>query len=210
LQKRCVSKLKIEDNDKILCVGLGTGNEIRHILDSGKEVSITGVDYSSTALRKAREKVVGLNNRIKLRLMDARNLDFPTGSFDKVLCLHVMDFIDDHQQITKEILRVLNIGGQFVITYPSDSEGPKLGLSLLKDTFRRKWNYPGIPNKFRALRQVLIPVLVGTVYLPLLLRPKPKPYLLGELKQMFSQVKAANFDIEEEARYYDYIVHGTK
>lgn len=210
LQKRCVGKLKIEDDDKVLCVGLGTGNEIQHILESNKDVSITGVDYSTTALRKAREKAAGLNNRIRLFLMDARNLDFPTGNFDKVLCLHVMDFINDHQLVGKEILRVLNTGGQFVITYPSDSEGLKLGLSLLKSTLRLKSSYSGIFIRIRALGQVLIHVLVGTVYLPLLFRPKSKPYSLTELERMLTEIMTDNFEIEEEARYHDYIVHGTK
>ncbi len=210
LQKKCVAKLKIEGRDRVLCVGLGTGNEIRHILASEKDVSITGIDYSTTALRKARRKAARLDSRVRLCHMDARNLDFPAASFDKVLCLHVTDFADDHQQVTREILRVLGTGGQFVITYPSDSEGPGLGLSLLKDTIRHKCNHPGTLNRIGALAQVLVHALASSVYLPLLFRPRLRPYSLSELKGMLAETTTGNFEIEEEARYHDYIVYGTK
>ncbi|GAI99358.1 unnamed protein product, partial [marine sediment metagenome] len=52
LQERCVNKLEPEDNDRMLCVGLGTGNEISHILEMNKNVCIIGIDYSHTALQK--------------------------------------------------------------------------------------------------------------------------------------------------------------
>jgi len=126
LQTRCVAKLMLKEGDRILCVGLGTGNEISHILGVNTGVEVTGVDYSKTALKKALQKAEKLGKKIDLRLMDARCLEFAPGSFDKVLCIHVMDFVGDTQdkeKATREILRVLNNGGQFVITYPSDREG---------------------------------------------------------------------------------------
>jgi len=86
LQGRCVSRLELRDNDKVLCVGLGTGNEIFHILQMNRNVDIIGIDYSSTALRKAYKKALRLGKEIELLLMDARNLEFTAGSFDKVIC----------------------------------------------------------------------------------------------------------------------------
>ncbi len=138
LQERCVNKLQLEDNDRVLCVGLGTGNEIIHILEMTRNVSIVGVDYSHTALRKAHAKALALGKEIKLLIMDARLLQFPPASFDKVLCIHVMDFVQENEKVTDEILRVLKPGGQFVITYPSEKEGAKLGLKLLKDSVRHE------------------------------------------------------------------------
>lgn len=34
LQRRCIGKLEMRDNDKVLCVGLCTENEVFHILQS--------------------------------------------------------------------------------------------------------------------------------------------------------------------------------
>ena len=56
LQERCVAKLELEDNDRVLCVGVGTGNEISSILEKNKNVDVVGIDYSKMALKKAHNK----------------------------------------------------------------------------------------------------------------------------------------------------------
>lgn len=58
LQIRCVSKLELRDDDKVLCVGLGTGNEVLHIFQINRNVKIVGVDYSKSALQKAYNKAL--------------------------------------------------------------------------------------------------------------------------------------------------------
>jgi len=208
LQGRCVSRLELRDNDKVLCVGLGTGNEIFHILQMNRNVDIIGIDYSSTALRKAYKKALRLGKEIELFLMDARSLEFAAGSFDKVICLHVMDFIEENREVTSEILRVLKKGGQFVITYPSDKEGPKLGWNLLKDRLRN--NPSSGKYSIRAFLEFVAQVVVGSVYLPLLLRPKKRFYSCGELEAIITELTTADFQIEEEVVYQDFIVYGRK
>lgn len=208
LQERCVHKLELEDNDRVLCVGLGTGNELFHILEMNRNVDIVGVDYSHTALQKAHKKALGLGKEIEGLVMDARCLQFTTGSFDKVLCIHVMDFIEEDEKVTDEIFRVLRDGGQFVITYPSNKEGARLGLNLLKDGIRHNLN----SGKHRAIAfsESLAQMLVGTVYLPLLVRPKRKSYSRSELEAMITQLATGDFQIEEDSVYQDFIVYGRK
>ena len=208
LQETCISKLELRDNDKVLCVGLGTGNEIFHILQMNRNVDIIGVDYSSTALRKAYKKGLRLGKEIELLLMDARRLDFGAGSFDKVICLHVMDFIEENREVTSEILRVLKKGGQFVITYPSGKEGPKLACNLLRDSIRDNL-YSG-KHPVRAFLEFGAQMVVGLVYLPLLVRPKRRCYSSSELQAMITQLITGDFQIEEESVYQDLIVYGTK
>ena len=45
LLNKCVHKLELGDGDKVLCVGVGTGNEIVHVLGMRKNVKIIDVDY---------------------------------------------------------------------------------------------------------------------------------------------------------------------
>ena len=208
LQEKCISKLELNDNDRVLCVGLGTGNEIFHILETSRNVSIVGVDYSNTALQKAYEKASRLGKEVELIIMDVRCLEFATGSFDKVLCIHVMDFVEENEKVTGEILRVLKDGGQFVVTYPSDKEGARLGFNLLKDAIRHNINSG--KHHIRALSESLAQMLVGIVYLPLLFRPKRKSYSRRELEVMITQLTTADFQIEEDPVYQDFIVYGTK
>ena len=208
LQERCVGKLEFEDNDRVLCVGLGTGNEISHVLEMNRNVNIVGVDYSYTALRKAYKKALAWGKEIEVLAMDARRLEFTTGSFDKVLCIHVMDFVEENEKVTDEILRVLKNGGQFVITYPSDKEGASLGLNILKDIIRHNSN-SGKPRAI-AFSKSLVQMLAGTVYLPLFLRPKKISYSRHELQTMITELTTGVFQIEEDPVYQDFIVYGRK
>ena len=208
LQERCVGKLELEDNDRLLCVGVGTGNEIFHILQKKGNVGIVGVDYSHTALQKAYKKALALGKEIESLVMDARHLEFPAGSFDKALCIHVTDFVHDNEKVTGEILRVLKDGGQFVITYPSAKEGPRLALNLLSDSVSHG-NSSG-EHRFIALLKSLARMLMGLIYLPLLFRPKRKSYSRSELEAAISQLNTVDFQIEEDSVYQDFIVYGRK
>ncbi|MBA7662877.1 2-methoxy-6-polyprenyl-1,4-benzoquinol methylase [subsurface metagenome] len=208
LQESCIGKLEFEDKDRVLCVGLGTGNEVFHILRTNASVSIVGIDYSHTALQKAYKKALRLGREIEVLIMDARSLDLANGSFDKVLCIHVMDFVEENEKVTDEILRVLKDGGQFVITYPSEKEGARLGLNLLKDGIRHNVN--SRKNRIKILLESLAQMLVGIVYLPLLFRPKRKSYSRRELEAMITRLTTADFQIEEDSVYQDFIVYGRK
>jgi ubiquinone/menaquinone biosynthesis C-methylase UbiE len=208
LQERCIAKLDLEDNDRVLCVGLGTGNEISHILKMNKSVSIVGVDYSHIALQRAYRKALALGKRIEVLTMDARNLEFAAGNFDKVICLHVMDFVAENEEVTGEIIRVLEDGGQFVITYPSGKEGVRWGLNMLKDNVNR--NIRSGMNRARAFLEPLAQVLAGIAYLPLLLRPKKRNYSLQDLEAMVTHFTIGDFHIEEDSVYQDFILYGRK
>ncbi len=208
LQRTCVGKLEFRDNDAILCVGLGTGNEIFHIQETNINVNIVGIDYSNTALQKAYKKALRLGKEIEVITMDAQRLEFAAGSFDKVLCLHVMDFVGDNREVTKEILRVLKRGGQFVITYPSDNEGPRLGYNLLKDIIRNNLNSGKHP--VRAFLELVAQMLTGVVYLPLLVRPKKGCYSRRELEAMIAKLTTVDIQIDEDSVYQDFIVYGRK
>lgn len=208
LQKRCVAWLDVREGDRLLCVGLGTGNEILHVLDAGKNVDIVGIDYSPSALRRAHMKAWRAGKTIDCRLMDARCLEFGAGSFDRVLCIHLMDFVEEAATVTGEILRVLKDGGRFVITYPSGKENTGLGIGLLKEEICKKIR----PGRYavKAILDILVRTLVGVVYLPLLFRPRRRPYALHQVKAMVGGFTDGDFEIEADALYRDFIVCGRK
>jgi len=205
LQKRCVGKLDLEDNDKVLCVGLGTGNEVFHILETNKNVDIVGIDYSHIALQKAYKKALGLGKEIKCLIMDARFLEFTAGSFDKVLCIHVMDFAEENEKVTHEIVRVLRNSGRFAITYPSTGEGLRLAIDLFKDSLHHN------SSLFKLfLRLTAIFIGGGIVYFPLFLLGNRRGYSSSQLEAMFAGLKLEEFYIEADTVYQDFIVYGSK
>jgi ubiquinone/menaquinone biosynthesis C-methylase UbiE len=207
LQEICVNKLELKDNDKVLCVGLGTGNEVAHILKASRNVSIVGVDYSHTALRKAAKKALAWGKEIEVLPMDARRLEFAGESFDKVLCVHVVDFVGEREKVAGEILRVLKEGGRFVITYPSKKEGMGMGLNILRDSISH--NIDSGNHRIIAISKSLAQMLAGVVYLPLFLRPK-RALSRREIEKMMTGLNTGDFQIEGYPLYNDFIVHGTK
>jgi ubiquinone/menaquinone biosynthesis C-methylase UbiE len=208
LQERCVDKLELEDNDRVLCIGLGTGNEIPHILRKNRNIEIVGVDYSHSALRKAYKKALGWGKEIDGFVMDARALEFTTGSFDKVLCIHVVDFVKEDRKVISEIIRVLKDGGQFVLTYPSGKDNVKLGLDLLRDSIRENVNSG--KNYVSAVLESLAQFLVGLIYLPLLFCSKKRLYTPPELEAMIKELITGDFNLEENKLYHDFIIYGRK
>ncbi len=205
LQQKCIGKFLMADGDSILCVGVGTGNEIPYMFNGHKGIEITGIDTSERALKKAYQKSLKKGREIKTYRMDAQKLAYPAGRFSKVLCLHVMDFLENGGRATEEMVRVLKDGGEFVITYPSAREGVRFGARLLSDSFRR-----GRVGLGRAFLQLLLQMVVGVVYVPLLFRSKQKCYSYGELEDAFKKLKLASFHIEEYPLYNDLIVYGRK
>jgi len=207
LQNTCVDKLELDDGDRILCAGVGTGNEVTNVLGIGKDISIVGVDNSYTALKKARQKAIACGKEIEVLPMDVQNLEFTTGSFDKVLCLHVMDWVEDESKATAEIMRVLKDGGKFVITYPADKENVIMGLNVLRDSIRNNGN----GGKLATIYPLLLATLLGgIVYLPLLFRPMRRSNSRRELEEILSEVADGGLQIEEYPVYNDYIVYGRK
>jgi ubiquinone/menaquinone biosynthesis C-methylase UbiE len=208
LQTLAVSRLELNDGERILCVGLGTGNEIRHILQANKNVNIIGVDYSKTALEKARVKALKLGKEITLTFMDARKLEFANSSFDKVFCFHVLDFVADGWLVTNEILRVLKPGGRFVITYPSDSEGPSMGYKLMKEVSHDHL-YSG-KNRLIAVLEMTVHLITNMVYIPLLFRTQKGAYSRPEIESKLGSMDCKNVQIEKDDIYQDFIVSGAK
>jgi ubiquinone/menaquinone biosynthesis C-methylase UbiE len=208
LQGRCIDKLDLKDNDYILCAGIGTGNEIIHILQRNSNVNIVGIDFSMIALKKACKKALAYGKEIELLHMDLTHLEFATSSFDKLLCIHVMDFVNDCTKVTNEIIRVLKDGGEFVITYPSGKENVNLGLNLLKDNFR--YHTDSGKNYLRIFLDLIVQISAGIVCLPMIFRPKKRFYSKRELENIFIAYKVGDFSIEEDRLYNDFIIYGRK
>ncbi len=98
----------------VLEVGVGTGLAL---VNYSRDVAVTGIDFSTEMLEKAREKVreKDLRQVRSLRQMDARQLDFADGSFDTVSAMHVLSVVPEPERVMSEIARVLKPGGEVVI-----------------------------------------------------------------------------------------------
>ena len=206
-QKEMAARLRAEGRHSVLCVGLGTGNELASLRERAPELDIVGVDTSPAALARARRKPAGEEQGTAFALMDAQQLAFRDASFDRLLCYHVTDFLLDPATATAEMMRVLRPGGRFVISFPARSEGLGLGTGLLAHGLRSRGPNGASAGRVRSVTALL---LGGLVYLPLMLRPRPVIFAPGEIGLLLRPLGARECFIESDPVYRDHLVSGVK
>jgi len=105
----------------VLEVGVGTGLALSRYTSN---VEVTGIDYSPEMLAKAKARVAEdrLHQVKELRVMDARELDFPDNSFDFVCAMHVVSVVPEPRRVMAEVARVCKPGGQVIIVNHFASE----------------------------------------------------------------------------------------
>lgn len=95
----------------ILDAGCGTGVFTLDILSFGSHV--IGLDISFPMLMQARQKTEGYPFQMVLGNM--LNLPFPESSFDKVVSVTALEFIEDAKSAISELFRVTKKGGCIVV-----------------------------------------------------------------------------------------------
>src|SRR5437870_3430205 len=108
-----IRRMAIKPGDRVLEVGVGTAiNAALYPSDC----SVTGVDFSSSMLEKARDRVArkGVRN-VRLLQMDAANMKFADDTFDIVYAPSVISVVPDPVAVAREMRRVCRAGGRIVI-----------------------------------------------------------------------------------------------
>src|SRR5262249_8907115 len=103
---------------KVLDVGCGPAVMTQAMLERG--CSFWGVDPSPRMIEISR-KLFQENERVHFLSGDAMRMDFPDGQFDAVLCMGVIDALDDRHQAVREMLRVLKPRGTLIVPFTNFS-----------------------------------------------------------------------------------------
>ncbi len=101
----------IPSEGKMLEVGVGSG------LFAAPLGIREGVEPSEVMAARARERGIEVVEGV------AEDLPYPEGSFDLVLMVTTICFVDDPQRSIREVVRVLRPGGSFVLAFV-DRESP--------------------------------------------------------------------------------------
>ncbi len=106
--------------ERILDVGSGAGQIIRHLLGTTREnATIVGFDLSLEMLKRARERLN--SDRPLFVAADLMQMPFADNSFDCVTCGYVLEHIPDPLPGLREFARVLRPGGVVLLLATEDS-----------------------------------------------------------------------------------------
>jgi phosphatidylethanolamine/phosphatidyl-N-methylethanolamine N-methyltransferase len=107
-----IQRMDIQAAERVLEVGVGTGINLSLY---PKHCSITGIDFSSSMLEKARERTARKELRgIRLLQMDAADLKFADDSFDIVYAPYLISVVPDPVKVACEMRRVCRPGGRII------------------------------------------------------------------------------------------------
>ena len=111
-KKRLVELINIQNNQKIIDVGSGTGDIGQMLSNKDTSADIYLGDLNIDMLRNGKKKFYNKKN-IKLIKLNAENLPFQDNYFDKYVISFCLRNVTNMEKALKESFRVLKEGGEF-------------------------------------------------------------------------------------------------
>jgi SAM-dependent methyltransferase len=130
-----LDRLAVGRGTRLLDVACGTGRAAALAL--ARRAIVTGVDFSSRMLARARRRAVGA----RFQRADAEALPFPDSSFDAVLCNFGLLHFARPEAALGEMARVLVPGGRLAATVWALPERMRL-LGLVREAVRAAASAP--------------------------------------------------------------------
>jgi len=121
----------VENGEKVLDVGCGTGSLTFALARAADVGEITAIDYSSVFVEEAIRR--NTDPRVRIRQADACALPFEDGTFDRALALLVLHFVPEAGRAVAEMRRVVRPGG-VVSAAVWDHLGGMPGMRMVVDT----------------------------------------------------------------------------
>lgn len=103
----------MREGDRVLEVGCGYGASAVQYTGRFKPASVIGLDVTAPRIESARQYIAqnGLSDVIQVAVGDATKLDFPDGSFERVIAIECALHFDTREDFLLEAARVLVPGG---------------------------------------------------------------------------------------------------
>ena len=115
--RRLVAAAGVAPGQRVLDVATGRGAVLFPAAEAiGRTGSIVGIDLADAMAQAANADAARLNLNAKVDVGDAENLQFPAGTFDRVLCGFGLMFFPDQNRALREFRRVLKREGKVGIS----------------------------------------------------------------------------------------------
>ncbi len=104
---------------RVLEIGAGTGEHFPHVKHSFDSYLVTDADPRALAVAQKRLAKPD-KGMLEFSLQTGEHLNFPDGSFDRLIAAHVLEHICQPHLVIKEWRRVIRKGGELTILIPTD------------------------------------------------------------------------------------------
>jgi len=139
-----LSELTVKDNDKVLEVSTGTGDNFRFL---NKNAVYYGVDISMGMLRQAKKHVKRWNIDARLIHCEGEELPFKDNYFDVVFHCGGINYFNDKQKAIHEMIRVAKPGTKLLVVDETDK--------LVRESYQKN---PLIKKDFKNADKARVPV----------------------------------------------------
>ncbi len=117
--------LDLTPANRVLDLGCGVGKITEYVSDK-TGANITGVDFAKGVIDRANERTAMKRDRLSFCASDMNELDFPANSFDTIIALDTLYFVDDLDETIAAMKKILGAAGQMGVFYsqiikPDDS-----------------------------------------------------------------------------------------
>ncbi|MFN3325070.1 MAG: class I SAM-dependent methyltransferase [Bryobacteraceae bacterium] len=161
LGERTVERLCLPSGASVLDVPCGPGSSVLPAARAvGQEGRVIAVDLSGEMVGLARANAArnGLRN-IEFAVADMRRLEFPDDSFDAVICVLGIFFVEDMVAQARELWRLVKPGGKLAVTnFDHDFFSPVYAIwreavqkELALDKLVGPWDRANHPDVLRGI-----------------------------------------------------------
>jgi ubiquinone/menaquinone biosynthesis C-methylase UbiE len=109
-----LSKLKLQPDHHLLDLGCGAGGLSEYVFDN-YGASVTGIDYSESAIRTARDRTSDKRAKLNFLQADLNALDLPSNAYDAAISIDSVYWVSDMEKTISTIIEILKPGGQLCI-----------------------------------------------------------------------------------------------
>lgn len=109
-----LSRMNITDGDHLLDLGCGAGGLSEYIFDKFG-ASVTGIDFSASAIRAATTRTQNNANNLKFLQADLNSLELPANTYDAAISIDSVYWVADMDKTVSSIIETIKPGGQLCI-----------------------------------------------------------------------------------------------
>lgn len=104
---------EVGEGEKLLNVGCSDGLMERKL--QGKFSKLVGIDINPIDIEVAKS---GKSKEMDFIVGAAEKIPFPANTFDRIICMEVLEHVEDDKKALAEMYRVLKKGGELILTVP--------------------------------------------------------------------------------------------